>query len=63
MRRKTSEDKIAEAYERGQFKSVTPSNKARNQFRQAARATFAKDRRVSIRLSSLALMRRLGVDD
>jgi predicted DNA binding CopG/RHH family protein len=56
MKRKTPEDRIAEAYDQGHFKSVSPSKDERNRFRQAAKATFAKDRRVNVRLSSPDLM-------
>lgn|SRR3990172_6233010 len=52
-----SEDKeILEAYEKGELESVSPSKAELNKYRQAARATFIKDRRVNIRLSSPDLM-------
>jgi predicted DNA binding CopG/RHH family protein len=56
MKRKTSDDKILQAYEAGQFKSVSPSKAELRKFKEAAKATFIKDRRVNVRLSSPDLM-------
>lgn len=56
MKRKTVEDKILKAYEAGAFRSVSPSKAELKKFREAAKATFIKDRRVNIRLSSPDLM-------
>ena len=56
MKRKTVDDKILEAYEAGEFRSVSPSKAELKKFREAAKATFIKDRRVNIRLSSPDLM-------
>jgi len=50
------ERKILEAYEKGELVSTTPSKQAIDDFKAAARATFAKDQRVNIRLSSLDLI-------
>jgi len=46
------EERISEDYEKGRFKSVAPSKAELKSFRAAARATFIKDRRVNVRLSS-----------
>src|SRR5229473_2395233 len=56
MKRKTLEEKTAEAYERGDLKSVSPSKGELKKFKAAAQATFIKDRRVNVRLSSPDLM-------
>jgi len=50
------EERISEDYEKGRFKSVAPSKAELKSFRAAARATFIKDRRVNVRLSSPDLM-------
>lgn len=55
-KRKSSDDKILEAYEKGQLVSVAPSKSELKKFKEAARVTFIKDRRVNIRLSSPDLM-------
>ena len=51
-RRPSYEEGIADDYEKGRFKSVGLSKADLKGFRDAARATFIKDRRVNIRLSS-----------
>lgn len=56
MKRKTADDKILKAYEAGEFRSVSPSKAELKKFKEAAKATFIKDRRVNIRLSSPDLM-------
>lgn len=56
MKRKTAEDRLLEAYEKGELKSVAPSKAELRKYREAARATFVKDRRVNVRLSSPDLM-------
>lgn len=56
MKRKTVDDTILEAYEAGEFKTVSPSKAELKKFREAAKATFIKNRRVNIRLSSPDLM-------
>lgn len=55
-RRKSFEDQIPGDYEKGHFKSVAPSKAELKKYKNAARATFIKDRRVNIRLSSPDLM-------
>ena len=55
-RRPTYEEQIAKEYEKGRFKSVAPSKAELNRFKEAARATFIKNRRVNVRLSSPDLM-------
>ncbi len=56
-RTKTSEDrKVLRRYEAGEFVSVAPSRTELNKFRNAAKATVSKDRRVNIRLSTPVLM-------
>jgi predicted DNA binding CopG/RHH family protein len=56
QRRSTYEERIAKDYENGLFKSVAPSKAELNRFKEAARATFIKNRRVNVRLSSPDLM-------
>jgi predicted DNA binding CopG/RHH family protein len=56
MKRKTADDKILEAYDAGEFRSVSPSKAELRKFREAAKATFTKDRRINVRLSSPDLM-------
>jgi predicted DNA binding CopG/RHH family protein len=56
---KDLEDSDAElllAYERGELTSISPTRAQLETYRQAARATSIKDRRVNIRLSSPDLM-------
>lgn len=50
------EEQISEDYEKGRFTSVAPSIAELKSFKEAARATFIKDRRVNVRLSSPDLM-------
>ncbi len=50
------EKKLLAAYEKGEFKSASPSKTALAKFKAAATATFIKDRRINIRLSSPDLM-------
>lgn len=52
----TLDEKISEAYERGRLKSAVPSKSELKKYKDAARATFIKDRRVNIRLTSPDLM-------
>jgi predicted DNA binding CopG/RHH family protein len=44
------------AYEKGELQSTSPSKADRSKFKAAATATFIKDRRINIRLSSPDLM-------
>ena len=46
------EKRISEDYEKGRFRSVDPTKAELKHFRETARATFVKNRRVNIRLSS-----------
>jgi predicted DNA binding CopG/RHH family protein len=55
-RKLSDENEILDVYEKGELKSISPSKAELNKYRQAARATFVKDRRVNIRLSSPDLM-------
>lgn len=50
------EREIEKAYDRGELVSERPSKAEKDKFKAAARATFVKDRRVNIRLSSPDLM-------
>jgi hypothetical protein len=49
---------ILSAYEKGALVSAHPSKAQRNAFREAASATFIKNRRVNIRLSAADLLDR-----
>lgn len=51
-RRYTYEEQLARDYENGQLKSITPSKAELKRFKEAARATFIKNRRVNVRLST-----------
>jgi predicted DNA binding CopG/RHH family protein len=50
------EREVLGAYEKGQLVSVRPSKAQLSAFREAARATFVKSRRVNIRLSAADLL-------
>jgi predicted DNA binding CopG/RHH family protein len=50
------ERKVLDAYEKGELKSTSPSQETLAKFKAAARATFRKDKRVNIRLSTPDLM-------
>ncbi len=50
------EKDILSAYEKGEFKSASPSKAELSRFKAAASATFIKDRRINIRLSTPDLM-------
>lgn len=52
----TFEEDILAAYEKGEFKSTSPSKADLAMFKAVATATFIKDKRVNIRLSSPDLM-------
>ena len=51
-----SEQDLLAAYEKGELHSLSPSRANLSKFKAAASATFIKDRRVNIRLSSPDLM-------
>jgi len=55
-RKKSTDQRLLESYGAGQFVSAAPSKAELKKFRDAARATLVKDRRVNIRLSSPVLM-------
>lgn len=55
-RGKSHEDRLSEDYEKGLFKSTLPSKTELKKYKEAARATFIKDRRVNVRLSTPDLM-------
>ena len=55
-KRKSYEEKLVEAYEKGELKSISPTKADFRKYKEAARATFIKDRRVNVRLSSPDLM-------
>ncbi|MGH8554730.1 MAG: hypothetical protein ACREUD_04055 [Gammaproteobacteria bacterium] len=46
------EEDIRTVYEKGELRSISPSKALLKKYRDSARATFIKDRRVNIRLSS-----------
>jgi predicted DNA binding CopG/RHH family protein len=50
------EAEILTAYEKGKLVSVQPSREQLRSFRETAKATVIKDRRVNIRMSSADLM-------
>lgn len=54
-RRKSLEERVLADYEAGELVSASPSKAELRKFREAARATLAKDQRVNIRLSSAVL--------
>ncbi len=56
MKRKTTDQSILEAYDACELKSDSPSKAELKRFREAAKATFIKDRRVNVRLSAPDLM-------
>ena len=55
-RKPSYEERITDDYEKGRFKSTGLSKAELKKFRDSAPATFIKDRRVNIRLSSPDLM-------
>lgn len=55
-KRDTFEEDILAGYEKGELKSILLSKSQLIRYREAAQATFIKDRRVNIRLSSPDLM-------
>jgi predicted DNA binding CopG/RHH family protein len=54
-RRKSSDQQLLESYESGKLVSTGPSKSELKKYRDAARATLTKDRRINIRLSSPVL--------
>jgi hypothetical protein len=55
-RRKSADERLLERYDAGEFVSTTPTKAELKKFRDAARATLVKDRRVNIRLSSSVMI-------
>jgi predicted DNA binding CopG/RHH family protein len=51
MKLETSEKKILESVERGEWRSAPGGTRTRNRYAQYAKATFRKDRRLNIRIS------------
>ena len=52
MKLDAEEKKILESVERGEWRSVKGVKRNRGRFSQYAKATFRKDRRLNIRISS-----------
>jgi predicted DNA binding CopG/RHH family protein len=52
MKLDTSEKEILESVEGGEWRSVKGAKRARSRYARYARATFRKDRRLNIRISS-----------
>ena len=46
------ERELSESYDRGEWKSVARSARERKRYQEYAKATFQKDRRVNIRIST-----------
>jgi predicted DNA binding CopG/RHH family protein len=59
------EKKLAEAYERGEFKPVKNQRRAKREAVQAARRYMRKDERINIRLSTadLEMLKRRAVEE
>ncbi len=55
-RKPSLEEQISEDYEQGFFESVAPSKAELKKYKEAARATLIKNRRINIRLSAPDLM-------
>ena len=49
-RKKSTDERLLERYNAGEFASTTPTKAELKKFRDAARGTLVKDRRVNIRL-------------
>lgn len=54
-RKKSADEHLLERYEAGEFVSTSPTKAELKKFRDAARATLAKDQRVNVRMSSALL--------
>ena len=52
MKLDKSEKELRDSVERGEWKSSTKTKKDTQRFQEYARATFKKDRRINIRISS-----------
>jgi predicted DNA binding CopG/RHH family protein len=55
-RKKSADERLLERYEAGEFVSTSPTKAELKKFRDAAKATPVKDRRVNIRLPSSVMM-------
>jgi predicted DNA binding CopG/RHH family protein len=55
-KRKSFDETILDAYDKRHLVSASPAKAELKKYKEAARATFIKDRRVNIRLSSPDLM-------
>jgi predicted DNA binding CopG/RHH family protein len=56
MKLDKSEKELRDSVERGEWKSSTKTKKDTQRFQEYARATFKKDRRINIRISSRDLV-------
>ena len=54
-RKKSMDERLLQDYEAGELESAAPTKAELKKYRDAARATLAKNRRVNIRLSSSVL--------
>jgi predicted DNA binding CopG/RHH family protein len=52
MKLDPDEKKLVRSFERGEWRSVRPTKRQRERYASYAQATFRKDRRVNIRMSS-----------
>jgi predicted DNA binding CopG/RHH family protein len=52
MKRELGEKDLLESVRRGEWRSAAVTKRARSRYAEAAKATFRKDRRLSIRISS-----------
>jgi predicted DNA binding CopG/RHH family protein len=52
MKPEKDEKEILDSFERGEWRSIKRARQERNRYVRYARATFRKDRRVNIRISS-----------
>ena len=52
MKLDADEKEILDSVERGEWRSTRPPKRAKNRYRSYAKATFRKDRRLNIRIST-----------
>ena len=52
MKLDSDEKAILESVDRGEWRSTNPNNRGRTRYARSARATFRKDRRLNIRIST-----------
>ena len=55
-KRKSNDENMLDTYDRGEWESVSPQKSELRKFKDAAKATLLKDRRVNVRLSSPDLL-------